>query len=409
MKTSHYFVIAGIFMGLCGWAFTAPGAAPTGKDLPETTKTFLANHCTAAGCHSGKFPPRGLNFEPSKVRLAIDRQSMGMPSLKVIDSDNPEASYLLKKVRGDSDIAGQRMPLRRTPLTEAEIEELKSGFMTLKGTAEFHASAAAPDGDSGSAAAGQAPATASPEEKPAFWGARLIDLPTTTVMDKGRLLLRIAHRFYPKADSGYPTFYGLDGPAAVFISMGYGITDRLGVTVGRSNLFQEWELSVGWLAVEQGKKGAWPFSAAVHTGLDWATREIAGQSVFAGRYFKYNAALSLSRMMTPRWSLLVVPSLSTNTDHFDTNPRTNLAVGLGTRYMFFGDFSVLVEWVPIITGFKILENGWGLGIEKKIGGHVFQVFVVNSIGLTSSQFITGGDLRLRDFDFRFGFNIFRTF
>jgi hypothetical protein len=29
--------------------------------------------------------------------------------------------------------------------------------------------------------------------------------------------------------------------------------------------------------------------------------------------------------------------------------------------------------------------------------------------LTGSQFVPGGDLRLQDFDFRIGFNIFRTF
>jgi hypothetical protein len=70
---------------------------------------------------------------------------------------------------------------------------------------------------------------------------------------------------------------------------------------------------------------------------------------------------------------------------------------------------MLAEWVPVLSGRKDVENGWGLGIEKKIGGHVFQVFVVNSYGMTTDQYVPGGDLRLRDLDFRFGFNIFRSF
>jgi hypothetical protein len=37
------------------------------------------------------------------------------------------------------------------------------------------------------------------------------------------------------------------------------------------------------------------------------------------------------------------------------------------------------------------------------------VFVTNAYGLTPSQFLAGGDLRLGDGDLRFGFNIYRTF
>jgi len=65
--------------------------------------------------------------------------------------------------------------------------------------------------------------------------------------------------------------------------------------------------------------------------------------------------------------------------------------------------------VPRLAGYKDSYSGWGLGIEKKIGGHVFQFFVTDSIGLTASQYLPGGDLKLGDGDFRIGFNIFRTF
>jgi hypothetical protein len=50
-----------------------------------------------------------------------------------------------------------------------------------------------------------------------------------------------------------------------------------------------------------------------------------------------------------------------------------------------------------------------LGFEKKIGGHVFQVFINNALGVTAAQVLPGGDYRLGDFDFRIGFNIFRKF
>lgn len=77
--------------------------------------------------------------------------------------------------------------------------------------------------------------------------------------------------------------------------------------------------------------------------------------------------------------------------------------------MALNDISIIWEWIPVLDGYKKNSNGWGLGVEKKIGGHVFQVFFINSEGLTSDQYVPGGDMKLRDKDFRLGFNIFRTF
>jgi len=79
--------------------------------------------------------------------------------------------------------------------------------------------------------------------------------------------------------------------------------------------------------------------------------------------------------------------------------------------MVLEDLSLMAEWVPILSGYRYREgeNGWGLAVEKKIGGHVFQFFVTNAFGLTPSQVLIGGDLRFGEGDFRLGFNIFRTF
>ncbi len=246
-------------------------------------------------------------------------------------------------------------------------------------------------------------------DKPVFWGTRLINLPTTQTMEKGDVLFRISHRFIPKADSGYDSFYGLNGPAVVLFSLGFGISDRLGITVGHSNLFHEWEFSSSWLAAKQGTTGAFPFSAVVHAGVGWASQKLPGRTRLDGKNIKVNLQLSLSRQLTRRWSLLAVPSLATHTNHWEADSSGTFALGLGTRYMFLDDLSVLVEWVPVISGYKNTQNGWGLGFEKKIGGHVFQVFVTNTLGMTADQFVPGGELRLQDFDFRFGFNIFRSF
>jgi len=261
----------------------------------------------------------------------------------------------------------------------------------------------------GTAFAPAAAAADQPFDKPVFWGTRLINLPTTQTMEKGDVLFRISHRFIPKADSGYDSFYGLNGPAVVLFSLGFGLSDRLGITVGHSNLFHEWEFASSWLAARQGHAGAFPLSAALHAGIGWASEKLPGRARLDGKNIKIDLQISLSRQVTRRWSLLVVPSFATRTNHWEADSSGTFALGLGTRYMFIDDLSVLVEWIPVMSGYKSTQNGWGLGFEKKIGGHVFQVFVTNTVGMTADQFIPGGELRFQDFDFRFGFNIFRHF
>ena len=242
----------------------------------------------------------------------------------------------------------------------------------------------------------------SPYDKPAFWGTRLINLPTTTPMEAKDVLFLISHRFYGPVDEGYRTFFGLDSGANVFFSLGYGISDKVGISIGRANLYNEWELGINWAAAEQGVTAGLPFSASLHAGFNWVTQEGLGT-------LKWNFQISLSRQLSKRLSILAVPSFSTNTNFQALDPEGTFALGLGGRYMVFEDFSVALEWIPVFAGYKDTQNGWGLGLEKKIGGHVFQVFVTNAFGLTGSQVIPGGDLRLQDLDFRIGFNIFRTF
>src|SRR4030042_1727080 len=260
-------------------------------------------------------------------------------------------------------------------------------------------------GECGSVKAGADEEQASrkrPNDKPACGGTRLINLPTTTTMDGKDILFSLCHRFYGPVDEGIDTFFGLDSGANVFFSLGYGITDRLGISVGRASLYKEWELGLDWLAVEQGSTAGLPFSATLHAGFDWVTLEGSGN-------LKLNLQISLSHQVSKRLSFMAVTAFSTNTNFWELNPEGTFSVGLGARYMIFKDFSVILEWIPVVAGYKDTQNGWGLGIEKKIGGHVFQVFFTNSFGLTGSQFFPGGGLRLDAFDFRCVFSIFRTF
>src|SRR6267154_4689441 len=67
-----------------------------------------------------------------------------------------------------------------------------------------------------------------------FKGTRLVNGQTVETKDKGALEFIFAHRF-GAINTGIYNFYGLDN-AHVRIGLAYGLTDRLGVSVGRSSL-----------------------------------------------------------------------------------------------------------------------------------------------------------------------------
>ena len=376
--------------------------------LQEEVTTILKRNCSVSDCHRGTYPRMNLNFGEDKfLKSLLNIPSQETPSLKLVDKENPERSYLLMKIKGDKAIVGRRMPLDSPPLREGEIKIIEDWISSLT-TAPFEKEKTLTQIDK------TAPETKSEHEKkgirkPAFWGTRLINLPTTQSIGKGRLLFRISHRFYLAIGSGYDSFYGLDGPAVILLSFGYGLRDNLDLTLARTKLNKEVELSLKWVIFEQGKILTLPFSAALNLGGSLVTQSQPDSKVFRADNMKFNLQVILSHQVSNTLSFVLVPAYSSNTNHWDSSPEGTFALGTGGRWMIFNDFSIIWEWIPVLAGYKDNSNGWGLGIEKKIGGHVFQVFILNSTGLTSDQFIPGGDFRLKDWDFRIGFNIFRKF
>lgn len=73
--------------------------------------------------------------------------------------------------------------------------------------------------------------------------------------------MRISRRYLPPVREGYDAFYGVDGSAEILLSLGYGVSDNLDITLARSKLDKTVELSLKWLLFEQGEKPAMPFSA----------------------------------------------------------------------------------------------------------------------------------------------------
>ncbi len=226
------------------------------------------------------------------------------------------------------------------------------------------------------------------------------------MLDKKDVLFRVSHRFYPTIRSGYDTYFGLNGPASIFISLGFGIRDNLSLSLGHANTKHEFELSLKWLPIEQGD---WPFSFGLNGGGSLFTEPEPCEHVWRSENMKFNIQALISRQLSNSITIILVPGFSTNTNYGNPLSEDTFSLGVGGRFLLFDNLALIGEWVPVVDGYKQKTNSWGAGLDYKIGGHVFQVVITNAIGLTTDMYVSGGDLDIADNDYRLGFNIFRMF
>jgi hypothetical protein len=385
--------------------------------LQVKATAILGRSCAVSWCHTGRRPQAELVLDSAEVlRSILNVSSREISSLMLVDTERPEESYLLMKIKGDARINGERMPFGRRPLEEEEIdtieqwveslstlrdEELKVDPAEQKSELNLSWAKESKERDEPPATVGIA--------SPAFSSTRLINLPTTRPMAKGELLFRVSHRFYLPTRSGYESFYGLDGPAFILLSLGYGLSDAWNITLGRTNLRDEIELSSTFSFFQEGNPHGLPF-AAVFTGCWSVTTETSQEmSVFDWDNERLSFQVSLSRQLTDRISFLIVPSFSYNTDYSKPGEENTFGLGIGGRIRATESVSLVGEVIPVLSGYSTGDDAWGLGIEVQKGGHVFHIFLNNTYGLTPNQYLPGGDLQIADRDIRLGFNIYRSF
>ncbi len=101
----------------------APGPTPNpSATFGRVQSVVFTPNCAAAGCHSTLSPQQGMSLAAGQAYGNIVQvPSVERPDLFRVDPGNPDRSYLVKKLRGDPDITGVRMPNGST-LTPDEIQ-----------------------------------------------------------------------------------------------------------------------------------------------------------------------------------------------------------------------------------------------------------------------------------------------
>lgn len=116
-----------------GCVILGPAVAQTESqaktEVPAAVQSVFKSHCVR--CHTGSKPPKGLSLIPSRASAIIDAPSAEVPSLRIVDTENPDASYLLKKIRREDGITGKPMPPSKA-LPAEELQVLEAWILGLK-------------------------------------------------------------------------------------------------------------------------------------------------------------------------------------------------------------------------------------------------------------------------------------
>jgi Membrane bound beta barrel domain (DUF5777) len=246
-----------------------------------------------------------------------------------------------------------------------------------------------------------------------FKSTRVINGQSIENVAGGVMDFRISHRF-GMLNSGAGNAFGLD-QASMRLAFEYGITDRLMVGLGRSNVNKEVDAFAKFKLLRQstGKKKM-PISLSLFTSIVDRTAKWQNpdrQNFYTSRLYYCNQIL-IGRKFNERLSLQLSPTMvhrnliATNAEKHDV-----YAAGIGGRYKFTVRTSINFEYFYLLPNqvTSDIKNSFSLGFDIETGGHVFQLHVTNSTPMNDKGFISETKGSWGKGDLMFGFNISRVF
>lgn len=230
---------------------------------------------------------------------------------------------------------------------------------------------------------------------------------------EGVLDLRISHRFGPMND-GIQEFFGLDN-AVTRIGFDYGVNQWLMIGIGRSTYQKAYDgffktkilrqstgaknmpVSVQFLASTSIISLANYYSNVTN---DFAHRMSYTFQPIVGRKFSKNLTLQLMPTVVHR-----------NLVGTKKEENTVFAAGMGGRMKFSKRSALTFEGYYVPEGLHpdLVNYSLSIGVDIETGGHVFQLFLTNSVGINETQFITQNTNDWGKGEIRIGFNISRVF
>jgi uncharacterized beta barrel domain-containing protein DUF5777 len=214
---------------------------------------------------------------------------------------------------------------------------------------------------------------------------RLINLPTTLRLARHTSNFELTHRFNGNLRSGsfgqqLGSLFGLDQGASIGIGYRYAIVRHLQLGFFRTNIDKTIQLHARYDWLHQRPSRPLSVSALV---------SVEGSNNFRLRRQPALGAV-LSRTIAERFAMYASPIWVRHTAAESGVDQDTVFVGLGARARIGRRVYLVGEVAPRLGGYSPGDPAYGFGIEKRVGGHVFQLNFTNAQSTTFGQIARGG-------------------
>lgn len=228
----------------------------------------------------------------------------------------------------------------------------------------------------------------------------LAALPTTLRVPVNRGAFRVTHRFTRPLGQGNfgdlaADAFGFDGGAQIGLEVRYGL--MRGTQIGVHRTSDRTIQFFGQHNVLNERDGR-------PLGLDAIITVEGGNNL--QEHHRSALGAVLSRRAGGGAVFYAEPLVVINANPFDFGDQNTLMIGLGTRVRFRPTAYLIAEITPRISGYRPGAHQLSFGIERRTGGHLFQLNFSNGFGTTFGQLAQGA---LNYDDWYIGFNIARKF
>jgi hypothetical protein len=216
----------------------------------------------------------------------------------------------------------------------------------------------------------------------------VVNIPTTLRLPRHKGSFRLTHRFAGNLRSGTfsqqaSNLFGIDQGAVIGFEYRFAVMRRLHAAAYRSGFDKTIQLYGKYDALRQQR--SFPVSLS---GL----ASVEGVDNFQEQYAPA-FGVAVSREVADRLAVYAAPiwvNNSAGTLGSTGGRRNTLYLGLAARARVSSAVYLVGEVTPRAAGYAPSDAGYGFGIEKRVGAHVFQLTFTNTFATTFGQLARGG-------------------
>ena len=228
----------------------------------------------------------------------------------------------------------------------------------------------------------------------------VVNLPTTLPLPKYKSNFHLTHRFNGDLrrnsfGDNLSNLFGLDQGASISFEYRFGLTEHLQAIASRTNIGKLIQFTAKYDAVHQA--GGSPIGISALAAID-------GENNFRMRHSPSLGAV-LSRTIADNLALYAAPFWAHRSGGDGVESRDTFVLGLGARARLTPTVYVVGEFSPRLAGFAAGDSEFAVGIERRAGGHMFQLTFANTHATTFGQLAAGGSPE----SLYLGFNLARKF